>query len=319
MSAILSRSLYFAFLALVIAWCAPTALAQSSSSAVATGSPTGILLLAHGGSKDWNANVQAIAADVNKTEPTEVAFGMADRATLQAGIDQLTARGVKEIIAVPLFVSSHSSVIEATKYLLGLRPDAPPELMDFTMDHGHGDSPATAADKAAAEKLKGTPVKNTVPLRMAPALDRHAILADILTERATAISKKPAQEVVVLVAHGPNENAENELWLADLRAVAKMIAAKNRLFASRLPPCVTTPMHPVQEQATQQLRSIVSTASDQGYRVLIVPVLLSYGGIENGIRKRLDGLDHVMSPSGILPDPRIVEWVTVSSNTSGKK
>ncbi len=66
-------------------------------------------------------------------------WGRADRATGQAVIDHLTARGVKEIIAVPLFVSSHSSVIEATKYLLGLRPDAPPELMDFAMDHGHGD------------------------------------------------------------------------------------------------------------------------------------------------------------------------------------
>ncbi len=315
----LSRSLYFASLALAVAWCAPKVLAQNSSSTAATGAPTGILLLAHGGSKDWNANVQAIAADVDKTEPTEVAFGMADRATLQAGIDQLTARGVKEIIAVPLFVSSHSSVIEATKYLLGLRPDAPPELMDFAMDHGHGDSPAAGADKAADEKLKSTPVKNTVPLRMAPALDRHAILADILTERAAAISKKPAQEVVVLVAHGPNEDAENELWLADLRAVAKMIAAKKPFVRVEATTVRDDAEAPVRDQATQQLRSIVSTASDQGYRVLIVPVLLSYGGIENGIRKRLDGLDHVMSPSGILPDPRIVEWVTVSSSASGKK
>ena len=47
--------------------------------------------------------------------------------------------------------------------------------------------------------------------------------------------------------------------------------------------------------------------------VLIVPVLLSYGGIENGIRKRLDGLDHVMSPAGILPDQRIVTWILASA------
>jgi hypothetical protein len=36
----------------------------------------------------------------------------ATRATLQAGADKLSAAGVKEIVAVPLFVSSHSSVIE---------------------------------------------------------------------------------------------------------------------------------------------------------------------------------------------------------------
>src|SRR5688572_32764739 len=40
------------------------------------------------------------------TMPAEVAFGMATRANLQSAIDKLTARGVTEIVAVPLFVSS---------------------------------------------------------------------------------------------------------------------------------------------------------------------------------------------------------------------
>src|SRR5262245_58863102 len=51
----------------------------------------GILLLAHGGSPEWNARVTELAAQVNKTRPTEVAFGMATRATMQAGIDRLVA------------------------------------------------------------------------------------------------------------------------------------------------------------------------------------------------------------------------------------
>jgi hypothetical protein len=89
--------------------------AASTSSASSASAPSsslaGILLLAHGGSKEWNANVEAIAADAGKSQPTEVALGMADRTTMQAGIDKLTARGVTQIVAVPLFVSSHSSVI----------------------------------------------------------------------------------------------------------------------------------------------------------------------------------------------------------------
>jgi sirohydrochlorin ferrochelatase len=100
-------------------------------------SNVGILLLAHGGSKEWNANVQAVAAEAGKSQPTEVALGMADRTTMQAGIDKLTARGVTQIVAVPLFVSSHSSVIESTRFLLGLRADAPAELADYAaMDMG---------------------------------------------------------------------------------------------------------------------------------------------------------------------------------------
>lgn len=293
---------------------------QINHSTTPPASSPGILLLAHGGSKEWNANVQAIAADINKSQPTEVALGMADRATLQAGIDKLTARGVTRIVAVPLFVSSHSSVIESTRYLLRLRPDAPPELADFAMDmdhSGHTDCSKTPAQKADDQALKTKPVAATIPIQMAPALDHHAILADILADRASAISRKPSHEVLVLVAHGPNDDAENALWLADLSVLAKLIAAKKTFARVEVATLRDDADAPVRDQATANLRSIVSSASDQNLRVLIVPVLLSYGGIENGLRKRLDGLDHVMSPAGVLPDPRIVEWVKTSGTPVG--
>ena len=88
----------------------------------------GILLLAHGGSADWNSRVTDLAARVNVTRPTEVAFGMATRASIQSAVDTLVSRGVTEIVAVPLFVSSWSTVITSTEYLLGLRAEAPPAL-----------------------------------------------------------------------------------------------------------------------------------------------------------------------------------------------
>jgi len=51
--------------------------------------------------------------------------------------------------------------------------------------------------------------------------------------------------------------------------------------------------------------------------VLIVPLLLSYGGIETGIRKRLDGLDYAMSPQALLPDARLARWITESAGLGG--
>jgi hypothetical protein len=36
---------------------------------------------------------------------------------------------------------------------------------------------------------------------------------------------------------------------------------------------------------------------------------VAYGGIEQGIRKRLDGLDYEMADQALLPDDRIREWV----------
>src|SRR5262245_38311460 len=91
----------------------------STSAFAQTAERTGILLLAHGGAKEWNERVNAVAATIAQDQPIEVAFGMATKATMQSGIDRLAARGVTSIVAVPLFVSSHSSVITSTQYLLG--------------------------------------------------------------------------------------------------------------------------------------------------------------------------------------------------------
>ena len=107
---------------------------------------TGVLLLAHGGAAQWNERVNAVAKTVDESQPTEVAFGMASRASIQAAVDKLTARGVTSIVAVPLFVSSHSSVITSTEYLLGLRAEAPADLKIFAkMDHSSHGAPAAAA------------------------------------------------------------------------------------------------------------------------------------------------------------------------------
>jgi sirohydrochlorin ferrochelatase len=297
----------------------PISYVQSGDLPAVAPDKAGILLLAHGGSKEWNANVQAIAAQVDQTQPTEVAFGMADRVTLQAGIDKLLARGVKRIVAVPLFVSSHSSVIEATRYLLGLRADAPPDLMDFAMDHGSGGPATTASEKNPNEAMKTKPVTCPVPLQLSPALDHHAVLAQILADRATAISRAPAREVLILVAHGPNDDQENILWLADLSALAKQIASQKPFARIEVATLRDDADPPIRDKATEQLRSFVALAGEKNLRALIVPVFLSYGGIENGLRKRLDGLDHVMSPAGLLPDARLAEWVSASANTPSKQ
>jgi hemoglobin/transferrin/lactoferrin receptor protein len=268
----------------------------------------GILLLAHGGSKVWNASVGAIVADVNRERPTEVAFGMATRQEIQAAVDRLVARGVTEIVAVPLFVSSHSSVIRSTEYLLGLRADAPADLALFAkMHHGagghrHGDAAAPAVD--------GTrPIVSPVPIRMTGALGAHPIVADILIDRAAVASTDAAHEVVILVAHGPVPDDDNNRWLADLATLGARIKSVARYKGVEWQTVRDDAPEPIRGQAATELRDRVTRISSAGDRALIVPVLISFGGIEAGLRKRLDGLQYAMATQGLLPDPRLAEWV----------
>ena len=271
----------------------------------------GILLLAHGGAAEWNARVADLAARVDMRRPTEVAFGMAARASIQAAVDRLVARGVTEIVAVPLFVSSWSSVITSTEYLLGLRAEAPPALAAYArMNHAPSASDAAAGNHDGHGTTDGaTPVRSPVPIHMTRALNDHPIVAAILTSRALSISHEPATEALVIIAHGPNEDEDNRKWLADLASLAGRIRGGQRFASIDYLTLRDDAPKPVRDQATAALRDVVMKRSRSGRRVLIVPLLISFGGIDRGVRDRLEGLTYAMPDSGLVPDDRLVTWV----------
>jgi hypothetical protein len=53
----------------------------------------------------------------------------------------------------------------------------------------------------------------------------------------------------------------------------------------------------------------VTRRVQEGRQVLIVPLLVSFGGIERGLRERLGGLMYTLAGSALLPDDRLVTWV----------
>ena len=266
----------------------------------------GILLLAHGGREDWNREVLELASKVDAERPVEVAFGMANKRAIQDAVDRLAEREVTGIVAVPLFISSHSSVIRATEYLLGKRDDAPPQMEAFA----RMSSRRAEADGGTDPDFDWTtPIETALPVELTAALDAHATVAEILIARALEVSETPADEVVVVVAHGPTSEEDNDLWLGNMSLLVERMRAAASF--SRIDHLTVRDDAPddVQAKAAQELRSVVERGAKEGKSVLIVPLLLSYGGIEKGIRERMEGLDYRMASQGLLPDDRLAGWV----------
>lgn len=271
---------------------------------------TGILLLAHGGSAEWNGRVTNLVAQVNATRPAEVAFGMATRANIQNAVDKLVARGVTEIVAVPLFVSSWSTVITSTEYLLGLRPEAPAALANYAkMNHAPGGTATAGHDNHVAAIDGTTPINSPVPVRMTAALNDHQTVVDILASRARAISRDPSKEALIIVAHGPNEEEDNRRWLADMGSVATRIKNTETFASLEYLTLRDDAPKAVRDAATMQLRGIVERELTVGRRVLIVPLLIAFGGIERGLQERLEGLPYTMAEAALMPDDRLAAWV----------
>lgn len=299
--------------------------------------PVGVLILAHGAGQQWNQMVLDMSKEVAAKYPTEVAFGMALPRTMQEGIDKLEARGVKTIVVVPLFISSHSFIIRQSEYLLGLREKLadPPMVMDHSTEpasggssHGsHGSAHGSMHHGADAGQPTGTPdlprLNTHVEIRMARALDDHPIVAQILGDRISALSKKPSTETVILVGHGPNPEDDNLKWINDMESLAAQIRSRQdkagKPFKMILCATVRDDADPaVYNQAKENLRSLVRQGSQQG-DVLVVPVFLSSGSVEKKVASRLEGLRYVWDGKTLLPDSRIGKFVIESVDQQLKR
>lgn len=288
----------------------------------------GVLVLAHGGNSQWNQEVLNAVEPLKEQYAVETAFGMADRSMIQAKIHQIEQQGVDKIIVVPLFISSYSPIIRQTEYLLGLRDTLAdsPMLMHHASDSNHSSdhhAVATGGETADSgnhrserhtDELK--PVERNAEIILTRPLDDHLLVAEILVERMEEISEDPHHETVIIAAHGPDGEEDNRRWLHTMESLAIQVRAiqKERGQPFQHIFCVTlrddAPAD-IYEQAKENLRSLVRQANQSG-DVIIVPLLLSKGGIEKGVVKRLEGLPYKWTGNTLLPHPNITEFIQLS-------
>lgn len=266
----------------------------------------GVLILAHGHEETWNRQVRELARQL-PYPAVEVAFGMAQRKSIADSVERLNRQDLDGIVVVPLFVSSHSPIVTASAYLLGLRDEAPPELELFNrMLHGLQHPGSDSSAEHTSTDL--SPIRSTSPMTMTSALDDHPLLAEILLDRARSISRQPDGETVVLVAHGPTSESDNAKWMENLAVLARSLERDGRYRAVRYLTLMDDAPPAIRDKASARLREVVEDANRRG-AALVVPVLLARGGIEAGIHARLGGLRYRMPKNFLLPDPRVARWI----------
>jgi sirohydrochlorin cobaltochelatase len=151
---------------------------------------------------------------------------------------------------------------------------------------------------------------------MTRALDDSPVVAEILYDRIRELSRNVSNETVIIVGHGPNPEEDNRNWVASMESLSAQILEKQKKegHVSKLILSVTVRDDAdkvIYEQAKENLRGLVRQAGKQG-DVIVVPLLLSKGGVEQGIVKRLEGLTYKWSGNTLLPDSRFEQFISAS-------
>ncbi len=250
----------------------------------------GVLVMAHGGSPAWNAAVEAAMAPLAAELPTEIAFGMARRETLQEAVNRLDTANVDRIAVVRLFISG-SSFLHRTQFLLGMREDPPTQ-------------PGGGRGSAEAELSRPIERRAEVAIELA-GLSEAPEIGSILRQRVEALSRNPANESVLLLAHGMSTEESNLALIGRLDGLAdsiRSIGSFRRVAVETL----REDWPAARARAERRIRTWVVRANEDGGRTIVVPIrLFGFGPY----REVLDGLEYAADETGFLPHPLVRDWV----------
>lgn len=254
----------------------------------------GVLGLGHGYAGDGNDQFKAGYASVAAMHPTAVGLGMSmmDSAHIQAAVDKLEAAGATTIVVLPSETSETSSLVRQWHYMFGL-----------TDNSGYLEVPR---------------VQTKAKIIMATSPTRSPIIGRILGENLKTASKDPANEVALLIMHGPERKEENDdelRNLAKLAAVARDVSGISEVFYGSLQDDAPAE---IRAANVERMREWIAKANASGKKVLVEPVLLTASGrVAQKIGKDLSGLSYTFVDKGMIGHPLFAQWVrdTVAERT----
>ena len=249
----------------------------------------GLLVMAHGGSAEWNETVSSVVAPLRDELPTAVAFGMANPKTLQVGLDSLRSAGVTNVAVVRMFISGQS-FLEQTEYLLGLSEERP-----SLVTHRETDPDSLPEAAVISSGL-------IVATHKAGLMDSWEA-RDILTERARSESQRPENDSVLLLAHGMGDDRQNDDVVQAMQAVS--VAVKKAGFRAVRAETLREDWPEKRAIVERRLRDYVRSETAAGRKVIVVPMRLSGFGPYAEV---LTGLEYAPT-EGLLPHPAVSAWI----------
>ncbi|MCC6125152.1 MAG: hypothetical protein IT426_09340 [Pirellulales bacterium] len=150
---------------------------------------SGLLLAAHGApNPQWNQPVLELGGAVASLAASEGSFKAVRTAMLEyaqpdipSAVKELEKAGCRRVVVVPLFIApSDHTVLDL------------PEALDLEK------SPEGFPSQAAWAK----PSSSSLPLKITGALDEGTLLAEFALRQVKQLSRDPAREALVILAHG---------------------------------------------------------------------------------------------------------------------
>ncbi|MDV6344209.1 sirohydrochlorin chelatase [Nitrosomonas sp. Is37] len=265
-----------------------------------TSEDIGVVFLAHGSTFDWNEQMREAVQPLMNRYKIEFAFSMADQFTIERAIRKLEQRSAKAAIIVRVFALEESFRHEIER-MVGL--DIENKVQNISEHDAH--SGKEYAQHGTPENIP-TRIRTRLPVRTTGGIGTSPLFAAALFDRVRALSKDPAKETIILVAHGSGNDQQNEQWLQILETLAThMRKIGGNEFRAIKVATWREDWPDKREPWIEKVRAMVNEAQKQGGRALIIPARVMGEGHE---KMFLAGLEYELG-LGFAPHPLFVQWV----------
>lgn len=282
--------------------------ASTGSSPVGTGD-VGVIVLAHGADWFWNQDIMTSLAPVAAQHKLAWAFSMADPVVVERAVRQLEKQDVRAIVIVRVFGMA-DSFRGSVERMIGADVENPGHDgaamhgmahhdMQMMMDHAGMAMPH--ASLAAAPRIR-----SRLPIVTVGGVGDDPLFARSLLEQARGLSKHPARETVILVAHGQGDDQANQRWIDLLDSLARQMRADGGSDFRAIRVATWREDWPDKNKAAvAQVRAMVEEASRNDGRALVIPARTNGRGAED---RYLAGLDFGWG-QGFAQSPLFAAWV----------
>jgi hypothetical protein len=249
----------------------------------------GVLVLSHGLGLAGDQSLYDNVRDSSLESPTALAFGMsmATSMHIQAALDELVLQGAREIVVIPMLSTYQNSLMRQWEFIFARREE--PEY-------------------STVPRVE-TPAKIIL---MSP-LDDHPIVGRIVADHAREMSYEPDKEEVIIVGHGPVDEADNQAQLAMMENIAAFVRADRGYAAVHVATLQDDAPREVRMTNFQQIRSLIDAARAEGRKTIIVTNLLGSRIVQSSLRRGLSGAEYRFNLKGLLMHEDFIKWIEASA------
>jgi hypothetical protein len=247
---------------------------------------TGVLILSHGVGENSDRLMKKSLQPLAVRRPTAIGFGMSmmDSAHLQAAVDDPVARGAKRIVLVDQGTTTgYNTLSRQWRYIFGMYPE--PSYL--------------AVPKVAAPGVQYV---------WAGHFNDNPMITEMLYDHVKSVSRRPGNETVIIVGHGPEDLEDNGPDLAIIQAHADRIRAKGEFADVRIINLQADAIVPVRESDVRRMRGWVRQANKAGRDVIVVATSAASSGVQQHLKTDLKGLKYTFAEQGLAEHPKFDEW-----------